>query len=138
MPFKPGVSGNPAGRPRRPRAGQDALRRDLLRQAPEILAALVEAAKSGDPQAARLILDRCLPPLRPVDRASPIALGDSLTQASAAILAGLAAGTLTIDQGSRLAGIISSLARTQELTETERRLAFVENLLSERQNASKN
>ena len=46
--FKPGRSGNPAGRPRKPRTGPDKLRQDLLRQAPEILAKLVELALVGD------------------------------------------------------------------------------------------
>jgi len=129
--FKPGKSGNPSGRPRKPKTGPDKLRADLLRQAPEILAALVVQAKIGDPQAAKLVLDRCLPALKPQDRPAPIALGTDLAQAGAAVLEALGAGELTPDQAATLAGTIGSLARTAELVEFEKRIAAIEATVNE-------
>jgi hypothetical protein len=77
--FRPGQTGNPAGRPRRPRLpGPDKLRADLLRdEVPGILIAMVAQAKGGDARAARLILDRCLPALLPQD--APVPLPPGLT-----------------------------------------------------------
>jgi hypothetical protein len=60
MPFKKGQSGNPAGRPKGLRDRRAALRYKLTRQLPDILKTLAAAAKGGDIQAARLILERTL------------------------------------------------------------------------------
>jgi hypothetical protein len=130
--FKPGVSGNPRGRPRRARTGPDKLRADLLRQAPEILARLVELAKTGDAAASKLLLDRCLPALKPQDRPVSLPLGPDLTEAGKAVLASLAVGTLTPDQASSIAATIGSLARSAELIEFEQRLDDIERKLNER------
>lgn len=129
--FKPGRSGNPAGRPRKPRTGPDKLRQDLLRQAPEILAKLVELAKIGDVPAAKEILGRCLPQLKPRDQAVSLDLGDGLDEAGRAVLAGLKAGAVTPDEGSKLASVIGTLARAAELTEFSRRLDDIERSLNE-------
>ena len=129
MAFQKGVSGNPKGRPPRPKTGPDKLRSDLLRQAPEILAALVAQAKSGDPQAAKLVLDRCLPALRPTDRPVALPLPDGtadLGEAANAVLGALATGTLTIDQASGMASVLTALTRVREATELEQRIAALE------------
>lgn len=132
MPFVKGRSGNPRGRPPRPKAGPDRLRADLLRHAPQILDKLIELAKDGDPQSAKIVLDRCLPALRAVDRPINLPLGNDLSAASVAVLAALGAGTLTPDQASSLASTIGALARTAELLEFEKRLSAIESDLNER------
>jgi hypothetical protein len=138
MAFKPGISGNPSGRPRKPKAGPDKLRQDLLREAPEILAKLVELAKTGDVPAAKEVLGRCLPALRPTDRPVSLALGDDLGAAGKAVLASLAAGTLTPDQASSIAGTIGTLARSAELTEFSARLTAIEASINERRTRDAN
>lgn len=61
--WKPGVSGNPAGKPRGPRHQATRAAEALLEGEAEGLARIaVEAALSGDVQALRLCLDRILPP----------------------------------------------------------------------------
>lgn len=133
MAFTKGQSGNPAGRPKKPRDAQvSRLRADLLRDAPAILEALKAAALAGDPMAGRLLLDRCLPALRPVDLPAPIALPPDLAGASAAILAALASGSLSPDQGATLASVLGSLARVRESAEFEARLAQLEAAINER------
>ena len=129
--FKPRQSGNPSGRPRKPRTGPDKLRADLLLDAPAILAALIRSAKTGDPQSAKIILDRCLPALRPTDRPVSLALGADLSAAGRAVLEALGAGELTPDQASTLASTIGTLARTAELIEFEKRIAAIEATLNE-------
>jgi hypothetical protein len=54
--FRPGHSGNPAGRPRSESA---ALRQKLTERAVEVVQAVLDAALSGDMTAAKMILDRC-------------------------------------------------------------------------------
>jgi hypothetical protein len=126
--FRPGQSGNPKGRPK------DALNRSRLRETiakdlPDILKALASAAKGGDVQAAKLLLDRTLPALRPVEGAPPLALGTGsadLAGASAAVLEALASGRASVDQAASLAGVLSALARVKETVELEQRIAALE------------
>ena len=59
--FCPGHSGNPTGRPRNE---STALRQKLAERAEDVLQAVLDAALSGDMAAARMILDRIVPPLR--------------------------------------------------------------------------
>jgi hypothetical protein len=47
------------------------LRVALAEEIPDILAGVVKAAKEGDMQAARIILDRALPPIKAVEAPAP-------------------------------------------------------------------
>mgnify|MGYP000471026406 CR=1 FL=1 len=85
--WKPGQTGNPKGRP----PGQSEitrLRASLAGDVPEILAGLVTAAKGGDVQAARLILERVLPPIKAIEQAQalPLPEGGTLTAQGRAVL----------------------------------------------------
>ena len=62
--WQKGQSGNAAGKPKGTGRLQ-AMRDQLANEVPAILAALCAMAKAGDAQAARLILERVLPPLKP-------------------------------------------------------------------------
>ncbi len=62
--WQSGRSGNPAGRPKGARDRRSTLRYGLLKEVPAILKTLAKAAKGGDIQSAKLILERTLPPLR--------------------------------------------------------------------------
>ena len=78
--WKPGQTGNPKGRP--PGRSQiTLLRESIAGDVPEILAGLVTAAKAGDVQAARLVLERVLPPVKPMEQAIELELkGNTLTE----------------------------------------------------------
>lgn len=129
--WKVGQSGNPAGRP----PNQSKIhkwREALAGDVPEILAALVAQAKAGDPMAARLILDRALPALKPSELATVIDMqGETLTEQGKAVLAAVGAGELAPSQGAALIGAIAGLARVAEIDELSARITRLE----EKQNA---
>jgi len=124
--WKPGESGNPAGR--KPGTGDVAsLRAAIGARVPAILETLATAALAGDVGAARLLLERVIPPLKASEEAAPLALPDgSLTEQGRAVLGAVAAGELAPGQGAALLGAIGTLARVVELDELARRVAALE------------
>lgn len=124
--WKPGQSGNPKGKPKGVGSVQK-LREEIGEQIPAIINQLLAAAKNGDVQAARLLLERVLPPLKAVEQASPLTLSDgSLTEQGRAVLAAVGAGELAPGQGAQLITAIGSLARVSEIDEIAARLAALE------------
>ena len=125
--WKPGQTGNPKGRP----PGVSAitkLRASIAKEVPQILAALVTAAKAGDVQAARLILERVLPPVKAIEQAVALQMpeGGTLTAQGKAVLSAVAAGTLAPGQGAQLLAAIGTLAKVTEIDELEARLTKLE------------
>ena len=66
-PWKKGQSGNPHGRRAKGLATAERLRNALVKDLPGILETIVKAAKGGDIQAGRTILERVLPPLKAIE-----------------------------------------------------------------------
>ena len=124
--WKPGQSGNPSGR--KPGTGQLAkLRETIATSIPELLENLIEKARGGDVQAARLLLERVLPPVRAAEAVQPLTLPDgSLTDQGRAVLRAVAEGVLAPGQGAQLLSGIAGLARVTELDEIARRLDALE------------
>jgi hypothetical protein len=124
--WKPGQSGNSKGRPAG--VGQvGKFRAAIADRVPEIIEGLMIRAIAGDVGAARLLLERAIPPLRAAEQAQALTLPDgSLTEQGRAVLACVAAGELAPGQGAALLGGIASLARVAELDEIERRIDALE------------
>ncbi len=104
------------------------MRESLTADIPEILAALVIQAKAGDPQAARLILERVLPTVKATEQPTAIQIpaGGTLTAQGRAVLAAVSSGALAPGQGSQLIAAIGTLARVAEIDELETRIAALE------------
>lgn len=124
--WKPGQSGNPSGR--KPGTGEvQKLRAAIAEQIPAVMNALLNQALNGDVAAARLLLERTIPPLRAVEQTQALSLPDgSLTDQGRAILASVAAAELAPSQGAALLGAIGTLARVAEIDELIARVAALE------------
>ena len=128
--FKPGQSGNPAGKPKGCRHKATRAAEALLDgDADKLTRKAIEMALEGDGAALRLCLERVLPARRdrPVEFKLP-ALA-SVADASAAmgsILAAVADGDLTPSEGATIAGLVETHVKTIEATEFEQRLKALE------------
>lgn len=115
--FAPGFSGNPGGR-----SGLTQALRDQLAEGSQAVAKKVmAAAKKGDMQACRLILERLVPPIKPTAEPVQFELDDTdLPSAAKSILKAIAAGDLPPDQGRHLIEGLSAVARVIEVAELEK------------------
>jgi len=128
--FQPGQSGNPAGKPKGARHTTTLLAEKLMQDdAEKIVKAVIEAAGNGYMTAARMILDRICPAPKgraiQFDLPNITSLGD-LAPATAAIVSEMAAGKLTPDEASTVAGVLEFKRKALESLEIERRLAALE------------
>jgi len=124
--FKAGESGNPAGRPKGS-SGISKLRAGISEHVPDIIAKMVEKAKEGDSTAARLLLERAIPALRPTDHPEPLSIpGATLTEQGNAVIAAIASGELAPVQGGVLLAALANLAKLTEADDLEKRIAALE------------
>jgi hypothetical protein len=124
--WQPGRSGNPAGR--KPGTGSiQQLRAQIQLLIPEIIQVLAMKAREGDIGAARLLLERVVPALKPVEapQALQIAEGDLSSQAKS-IVALAASGGISIGQASQLVMALGTVAKLIEVDELIRRIEFLE------------
>ena len=128
--WKPGQSGNPAGKPRGTRNKATEMVLQLMEGgAKEITMAVIEAARGGDLAAARLVIDRLAPPMRerPVSLELPdTATADGVSKAQQAILQAVSGGDLTPGEGSTLSGIVEAHRRALETEELAVRIEALE------------
>jgi hypothetical protein len=122
-PFPPGVSGNPKGRPKGSR-NKTILIAEALRSGEAALTRnIVERALHGDAVALRVCLDRLLPRRR--DRRvqfelPELAVGD-VVEASRAVLAACADGTLSPREATDVMGLVARHVRAVEIGELRAR-----------------
>jgi Family of unknown function (DUF5681) len=133
--WRKGESGNPHGRT--PGYSNVAkLRQAIAEHIPDILETLLGAAKAGDTAAAKLLLERCLPALKPMD--SPVTLGaftGTLTERAGQLLGAMASGQLTPGETVALLRALGEVARITEVDELAKRVAALEESRGEPQRA---
>lgn len=127
MAWKPGQSGNPTGK----KSGLTArgkFRQQVELALPEIVANVIQLAQDGDMQATKLILDRCIPALKPTsDNVSvPMAADSNLADRGMAVLAAASRGDLNPDDGQALMNLLTAQSRLVEQSEVLQRLEAVE------------
>jgi hypothetical protein len=133
--WQPGQSGNPSGRP--PGSGEVAkLRASIAEKVPEILAKLTELAAAGDVQAARLVLDRVLPTVKPVELPLSLALAEGgLSEQARQMLSAATTGALAPDQAASLISALAAVAKISETAELLRRVEALEESAAARRRA---
>lgn len=130
MPFATGQSGNPRGRPPGI-ATQAKLREVISKDLPDILETLVYHARRGDVAAAKLLLDRVLPPLKPVEEPVVLPLGEGLAESGRETIKALGAGRITPDQATKVMGSLGTLGRIVEMDELLHRIEALEERVSD-------
>jgi len=128
MAFPKGVSGNPKGRPAGIPSKTVKLRHQIEADIPEILEAMTEKAKAGDVAAAKLLMERTIPPLKseaPTIQLPGLADQD-LTAAARMVLGAVGAGTLPPDIGGQLVQALVNAVRLIESAELAERIKVLE------------
>lgn len=128
--FVKGQSGNPKGKPRGARHAATQISYALMEgNLEEVLATVIERAKSGDMAACKMVLDKVLPNTkdRPIALEMPLIndLND-VGNAQAEILQAVANGSITPNEGERVASIIEARRRSIETIDLEVRISQLE------------
>lgn len=109
-PFQKGQSGNPAGRPRGARNRATVLAEKLMADdLPDVVQAVIKAAKAGDVRAARLVLERIVP----LRRGAPVAFDlpkvdspSATAGALGALIRAVSDGVLTSEEALSVASLL--------------------------------
>ena len=94
-----------------------------------VIQAVIAAAKGGDMQAARIILDRLAPARkgRPVTFPLPADIDAAgLAEVFASVLRAVAGGEITPEEGAAVGGLLEARRRTIETAEVEARIKALE------------
>ncbi len=126
MPFKPGQSGNPNGRPPGPLPATARLRQSISESIPEIINTLVNLAKAGDVAAAKLLLDRVCAPLKPQAMPIQLPVNGSLVDQGAEIINATISGQIPPDIGSQLINALAAQSKIIEIEELTKRVEALE------------
>jgi hypothetical protein len=124
--FKKGQSGNPAGR-KTGTSEAAKLRRAIEADLPDIISAMSEAAKQGEVGAAKLLLDRSIPTIKPT--ATGVTMDDlkgTLSEQGDAIIAAMGDGTITPEQAQQMLAGLASLSKIRETDDLARRIEQLE------------
>ena len=114
--WKAGTSGNAAGRPKG--SGEvGKLRASIAARLPQLLDAMMTRALEGDVAAAKLLMERTLPALKPTEQSISLALpeGGTLTSKAAAVMAAACAGSVEVGQAVALLNALGVMAKIQEV-----------------------
>jgi len=124
--WKKGQSGNTAGR--KPGTGEVArLRAAIAGHVPSIIEKLTAAALAGDVGAARLLLERALPPMKAVEEPLHFELaGKGLADQGRAVMSAAANGEIAPAQASTLLTALGTLSRVVEVEELVVRIEQLE------------
>ena len=103
---------------------RDALATDLQK----VIVTLRAQALAGDMQAIRIVLDRVVPSLRPVELPAVLALpvGGTLADQARAVVQAAADGDLAPSQAAQIVTAMSGVAKIIETTELVRRIEALE------------
>ncbi len=123
--FKPGISGNPKGRPKDKTPGAK-LRKAIEAKADDILQSVIDAAIAGDMAACKMLLDRITPTLKPQALAVNIPVKETLPDQGKEIIKATMVGKVPPDIGSQLITALAAQAKLIELDDLLKRVEALE------------
>lgn len=128
-PFRPGISGNPAGKPPGAKNRATVLAQALFDGEAETLTRkIIELAKAGDMQALKVCVDRLCPPMKA--QAAPVQVEipetENISVIANAFIKAAADGRLPPDVAAQLVSAVGTLAHIVEVDELKERLAALE------------
>lgn len=120
--WKRGQTGNSKGRPRNAVAAAAKLRDKIGDDIDEVLNNVIEQAKAGDLAACRLLIERVLPAIKPIESPVEMSLpkGANLVAKGEAVLDAVSVGDIApMQAGALLSGLgtLAKLIETQDLAE---------------------
>jgi uncharacterized protein DUF5681 len=128
--FHKGQSGNPKGKPRGAKNRSSIVAERLFAdEIQEICGSVIPQAKAGNMQAAKIILDRVLPPMKdkPVQIDLPkMTSSDDLVKVVECIAYAVGSGQISPLEGESIARIVDIHIKALELNEIEKRLSNLE------------
>ena len=130
--FKPGISGNPNGRPKDKTPGGK-LRKAIEAKADDILQSVINAAVNGDMAACKMLLDRITPTLKPQSQAIILPVKETLPEQGNEIIKATMGGEIPPDIGSQLITALSNQGKLVDFQEMVERLARIEKQLESRE-----
>ncbi|MGW8158414.1 MAG: DUF5681 domain-containing protein [Desulfoprunum sp.] len=127
--FRPGQSGNPAGKPKGAKNRATILAQALFDNEAEVLVrTIIELAKAGDMQALKVCIDRLCPPIKaqsaPIQVEIPVT--DSMSDLANTFIKAAADGRLSPDVAAQMVSAVGTLARVVEIDELKERLIALE------------
>jgi len=130
--FAPGNKASPGRPPGRGAVAE--MREALAADLGGIINTVKARALAGDMQAARIILDRLVPSLRPVEMPAVLTLpaGATLAGQAQAVVNAAAAGELVPSQAAQIVTALGGVAKIIEATELLKRIEALESLTAAR------
>ena len=130
--FAPGNKASPGRPPGRGAVAE--MREALAADLGGIINTVKARALAGDMQAARIILDRLVPSLRPVEMPAVLTLpaGATLAGQAQAVIDSAAAGELAPSQAAQIVTALGGVAKIIEATELLKRIEALESLTAAR------
>lgn len=132
--FKPGKSGNPAGKkPGTKNKATIAMQTLLHGEAEALTRKCVDMAMDGDTVAMRLCLERVCPPVKelPVEFTLPsVSTAEKLSKATARILKEVSLGNLTPGQGESISRLLGHHQKALEIADLDTRLKALEQAMN--------
>ena len=128
--FAKGNKASPGRTPGRSKVSE--LREKLAQDLDAVICIVREQALAGDPHSIRILLDRVLPSLRPVELPTPMDLPEgSLAHQAHAVVQAIADGDIAPSQAAQIITALGGVAKISETTDLLDRITKLE----EKQNA---
>ncbi len=126
MAYKPGESGNPAGRPKGLKDRRTAFRELVEPHAPQLTQKAIVMALEGNESMLKLLLDRLLPAKPKEDAVELVLDSEKLVPQSREVIKALSDGRISASEANTLMSMIAKEADIYSTEDLESRMAVLE------------